>query len=103
MTAKLLAEHCLEFLSLKGGCTGSPESVELALFNVQVSDVNYIIFGRTLCWKMCHFSKKTLRCCLYPINSLIDGDSIPVELPCVCLTPYFVKAGLISLLSPDDT
>ena len=26
MTAKLLAEHHLEFLSLKGGCTGSSES-----------------------------------------------------------------------------
>ena len=49
------------------------------------------------------FFKKPLRCCLYPGNSLIDGDSIPVELPCVCLAPYFVKAGLISLLSPDDT
>ena len=40
---------------------------------------------------------------LYPDNSLIDGDSIPVEFPCVCLAPYFVKGGLISLLSPDDT
>ena len=26
MIAKLLAEHDLEFLSLKGGCTGSSES-----------------------------------------------------------------------------
>ena len=26
MTVKLLAEHHLEFLSLKGGCTGSSES-----------------------------------------------------------------------------
>ena len=26
MTVKLLTEHHLEFLSLKGGCTGSPES-----------------------------------------------------------------------------
>ena len=26
MTVKLLIEHLLEFLSLKGGCTGSPES-----------------------------------------------------------------------------
>ena len=26
MIVKLLAEHHLEFLSLKGGCTGSPES-----------------------------------------------------------------------------
>ena len=26
MSVKLLTEHYLEFLSLKGGCTGSPES-----------------------------------------------------------------------------
>ena len=26
MTVKLLTEHCLEFLSLKQGCTGSAES-----------------------------------------------------------------------------
>ena len=26
MSVKLLTEHHLEFLSLKGGCTGSPES-----------------------------------------------------------------------------
>ena len=26
MSAKLLTEHCLEFVSLKGGCTGSSES-----------------------------------------------------------------------------
>ena len=26
MSVKLLTEHCLEFLSLKGGCTGSFES-----------------------------------------------------------------------------
>ena len=102
MTVKLLTKQRLEFLSLKGGWK-LLASLELALFNMQVSDVNYIIFGHTLCWKLCHFSKKPLRCCLYPGNSLIDGDSIPVELPCVCLASYFVKAGLISLLSPDDT
>ena len=26
MSVKLLIEHCLEFVSLKGGCTGSSES-----------------------------------------------------------------------------
>ena len=67
------------------------------------SHVSYL-FGRTLCWKLCHFStKKTLRSRLYSGNSLIDGDSILVELPCVCSAPYFVKAGFVSLLSPDDT
>ena len=27
MSVKLLTEHILEFLSLKGGCTGSSESI----------------------------------------------------------------------------
>ena len=27
MTVKLLTKHHLEFLSIKGGCTGSPESI----------------------------------------------------------------------------
>ena len=36
MTVKLLTEHHLEFLSLKGGCTGSSESTP-----VKMSD----------CWK----------------------------------------------------
>ena len=29
MTVKLLTEHNLEFLILKGGCTGSPESTHV--------------------------------------------------------------------------
>ena len=36
MTVKLLTEHHLEFLSLKGGCTGSYES---------------ILFKMPQCWK----------------------------------------------------
>ena len=63
----------------------------------------YLFWPYSLLEVVSFFKKKPLRCCLYPGNSLIDGDSIPVEVPCVCLVPYFVKAGLISLLSPDDT
>ena len=33
MTVKLLTEHNLEFLSLKGGCTGSPESTLVKMSN----------------------------------------------------------------------
>ena len=35
--------------------------------------------------------------------SLIDGKSILIELPCVCLASYFVKVGLLFLFSPIDT
>ena len=41
MGAKLLAEHHLEFLSLKGGCTGSSESTLVKI---------------THCWKSRHGS-----------------------------------------------
>ena len=30
MIAKLLTEHCLEFLSLKGGCTGFSEFTHMS-------------------------------------------------------------------------
>ena len=33
MIVKLLAEHHLEFLSLKGGCTGSSESTLVKMSN----------------------------------------------------------------------
>ena len=33
MTVKLLTEHHLEFLSLKGGCTGSSESTLVKMSN----------------------------------------------------------------------
>ena len=39
MTVKLLSEHHLEFLHLKGGCTGLPEST-----NVKMPH----------CWKLLH-------------------------------------------------
>ena len=144
MTVLLLTKQRLEFLSLKGGCTGSPESTLVIMphcwkpyvaahiskvvlkCKVQIEiilttsgnfwrpwNLRFSICKSLRC-KLYHFwpysllevvsfFKKPLRCCLYPGNSLIDGDSIPVELPCVCLAPYCVKAGLISLSSPDDT
>ena len=33
MIVKLLTEHCLEFLSFKGGCTGSSESTLAIMSN----------------------------------------------------------------------
>ena len=61
--------------------------------------INYIIFGHNLCWNLYHLRKKTLRSCLHPGISLIDGNSILIELPYY----YFVKAGSILLFSPADT
>ena len=39
MTVRLLTEHHLEFLSLKGGCTGSPESTLLKTLHCWKSHV----------------------------------------------------------------
>ena len=47
MTVKLLTEHHLEFLSLKGGCTGSSEST-LSFIAFNLSDV-VIIIGHKSC------------------------------------------------------
>ena len=43
MSVKLLSEHRLEFLSLKGGCTGSSEST---------------LVKTPHCWKSCRGSNK---------------------------------------------
>ena len=49
MTVKLLTEHHLEFLSLKGGCTGSSHS-SFALFLTLYKIVVYlIVLNRDLC------------------------------------------------------
>ena len=53
MIAKLLTEHNLEFLSLKGGCTGSPESIHLKMPN---------------CWK----SHATALLCYYDVTYLYN-------------------------------
>ena len=39
MTVKLLNEHHLEFLSLKGGCTGSSEPIHVKMPNCWKSHV----------------------------------------------------------------
>ena len=77
--------------------------MELGLFNMQkVSEVSYIFFGHTLCWNLYHLKKTTLHSCLHPGIAHIDGNSILIKLPCVCLAPYFVKAGLTLLFSTAD-
>ena len=51
MSVKLLTEHNLEFLSLKGGCTGSPESTLVKMPHCWKSHVAaQIIFGPKKCF-----------------------------------------------------
>ena len=44
MSVKLLAEHHLEFLSLKGGCTGSSESIFVKMPHCWKSHVTAQLF-----------------------------------------------------------
>ena len=44
MSAKLLTEHCLESLSLKGGCMGSSESILVKMPDRWKSHVTAQIF-----------------------------------------------------------
>ena len=41
MTVKLLTEHQLDFVSVKGGCTGSSESICVKVPHCWKSDVDY--------------------------------------------------------------
>ena len=72
MTVKLLTKHCLECLTLKGGCTGSPESTLVKM---------------THCWKS-H---------VMAYLSLCDGDveDIPIKI----LIPLFTGENFIMLKS----
>ena len=51
MIVKLLTEHHLEFLSLKGGCTGSSESTLVKMPHCCQSHVTAQIFSKT--WSQC--------------------------------------------------
>ena len=69
MTVKLLTEHHLEFLSLKGGCTGSFESSLVKMPHCLKSH-----FG---CWSVQHFISHDLN----DLTSLYFTQSC--ELPCI--------------------
>ena len=56
MIVKLLTEHHLEFLSLKGGCTGRSESIHVkmhTLFEITCSGsyaIQFQLYMRTMEW-----------------------------------------------------
>ena len=81
MSVKLLTEHHLEFLSLKGGCTGSPESTLVKIPHCWKSHVMAQILNNTSgreCGEV--FNKKTLRGVLESPN--YPGD-YPTNVSCV--------------------
>ena len=56
------------------------------------------LFGRTLRRPYHFFHKKPLE-----VGCIQEGSCILIKLPGVCLAPYFVRAGFISLLSSAGT
>ena len=61
MSVKLLTEHNLGFLSLKGGCTGSSESTLVKMLNCWKSSAaaQIVFFGVRL--DVCLFDKKWVK------------------------------------------
>ena len=52
MIVKLLTEHHLEFLSLKGGCRGSSESTLVKMPHCWKSHLSYIVLNLTSDFKV---------------------------------------------------
>ena len=67
MNVKLLTEHHLEFLSLKGGCTGSSESTLAKMPHCWNSSVIYYFF---FCF---FFSDNMENYCGDSINMILSG------------------------------
>ena len=81
MTVKLLAEHHLEFLSLKGGCKGSSESTLVKVPH---------------CWKshvLIHFKLILIWRCLFLYNDLISQ---------MCREAYVIKRFVTIFLLISD-
>ena len=68
MTGKLLTEHHLEFLSLKGGCTGFSESIHVKMPHCWKSHV-----AAHFCNLFFHFST--------PLTDITDPSIIKVPIP----------------------
>ena len=64
MIVKLLTEHDLDFLSLKGGCTGSSESTLVKMSHCWEAHVAAQIY---LAMVFCLFPKDVLRSVIYSL------------------------------------
>ena len=60
MSVKLLTEHRLEFVSLKGGCTGSSESTLVRMPHCVAAQLWYIGFEpmRAIRWLLSYLKEK---------------------------------------------
>ena len=78
MIDKLLTEHNLEFLSVKGGCRGSSEStlvkistcLEITCHGSYVKDTYLRTQGKMYLWLYMYLVNKTLHLSLYRVEIL---------------------------------
>ena len=97
MIVKLLTEHYLEFLSLKGGCIGTPESTHVTMPHCWISHVPaHICIETTYWWPYIFTDQNTLNnkqrviCMRWFLASadLIHVHWVPTSnvLPCLLLS-----------------
>ena len=71
MSVKLLTEHNLELLSLKGGCTGSPESTLVKIPHCWISHVTgYIMYMVISCIYHTGYIMYMVISCIYHIHDI---------------------------------
>ena len=106
MRVMLLTEHHLEFLSIKGGCTGSSESTLIKMTHCWKSHVAAPIkilkvSNKELPFKSPSALKIACSIILFPytqsndnllkfIRCSVPGVVLIVSIPDICLLPYFV-------------
>ena len=77
MIVKLLTEHHLDFLGLKGGCRGSSESTDVKMLHCWKSRALAHLFSIKLCIRILMYTSNTenkatiLRCNLLKIHILV--------------------------------
>ena len=84
MSVKLLTEHYLEFLSLKGGCTDSSESTlvkyhivrnYMSRLNYYLTEVQYTMYLPVVQYLiLTHYNCKDSKYCYQPAGHIVTGD-----------------------------
>ena len=98
MIVKLLTERHLEFLSLKGCCTGSSESTLVKMSNCWKSRALAHIIWLVYCWENLYYISCNLQ---YIINSWA-AHCVNLSLLCV-ICRYCLDVSVANSVEPDQT
>ena len=91
MTVKLLAEHHLEFLSLKGGCKDSSESTLVKIPHCWKSHVTAHVFSATLLSKFDQHEALSTAVTKVPASGTVRS-----------FNKYFQQCGILTCVDPDQ-